>query len=162
MSSISGIAVAGKLFEATWRSSTPNRIRVYWVAIDPLKVVRPSALVSDLKAQDGPGVFCDVVESNLSPQAIDRGSRSALTGRSDSRPEVRAPRGELNKHGRSVQLRSTSQPAPAARKLPHNLSALARLSASTRTRAQPMSRTTPWKTTRGSWPARIVGYFCCN
>jgi hypothetical protein len=92
MSSISGIAVAGKLFEATWRSSAPNRIRGYWVAIDPLKVVRPSALVSDLKAQDGPGVF---VESNLGPQAIDRGSRSALTGRSDSRPEVRAPRGEL-------------------------------------------------------------------
>jgi len=30
---------------------------VLWVIIDPLKVVRPSALVSDLKARDGPGVF---------------------------------------------------------------------------------------------------------
>jgi hypothetical protein len=30
---------------------------VYWVAIVPLKVVRPSALVSDLRAQDGPEFF---------------------------------------------------------------------------------------------------------
>jgi hypothetical protein len=44
-----------------------------------------------------------------------------------------------------LQLRSTVQLPPAARSSPHNFSALARLSAPTWTRAQPMlPRASPW------------------
>jgi len=41
----------------TCGSSMANRNQVHQVLIDPPKVVRPSAFVSHLKAQDGAGVI---------------------------------------------------------------------------------------------------------
>jgi len=60
------------------------------------------------------------------------------------------------------QLRSTSQNQPAARRLAHSLLASARVSASTRTRAAPMSPMTPRMTRCGSRSARIGAYLRCR
>ena len=62
-----------------------------------------------------------------------------------------------------AQLRCTVQLAPPARSSAHNFSALARVSAPTWTRAQPMlPRASPWCKTRGSRPPRMGAYFSCR
>lgn len=72
-------------------------------------------------------------------------------------PKILAPR--LRAAGVRIQLRSTSQYVPAARRAAHSFVAPARVSSPTRTRAAPIMPMIPRMTTFGSRSATIAAYF---